>query len=611
MAKIGIALKMIYQGDQAPVVVNPSGWENYVDDNRSAILEFTMRQGASEPMRMITFCPTGMLIAQSINIDGRPSDLESIWLHIPDNADITGEEVRNLMMQANNLLLNKQRTKKEMEAIVARDYPDLTLYRNIQASPANGGVACRYIASVDELDTILGPSRYQAYYKPFKYIALLQRGGVVTPKQEVTDLTSEKFVDYVAVLRPSDQALAQAGLAGARILANDGNGSTKPISAVLWVNQGATLTFAAERPGFAPITWKYTANTSGELTLPGTTSDGWKKQVSLGDFRITSAKNSQPVRGAVIRINGRQLTSTLDIDESESVNADVEVSAPNFESRTRTINLSSPAPYSFVLEPKMFGNSLQVRLANGSVATLDYKSDNPNDRTSPLPGYTLQGNMLVPKPKSDVMMGVIGAVVGALAVGIIWLACWWFFSSDTEAELIQPEPEPVVVDQTAQAIRYLDNNTVWLADSLMKYPATQTLYEELKTYDFSKFNTHNELAQSARYQALSSAMVKNEQVIKAPNPGDNYPEYNNGNDFSINIEEYLNFISDPNRSHLNKATLPVQESTTDPAEPAKTDPAYNPIPDGHSGKAKNPRGVQPSTGGQETSGGQSSKLKDV
>ncbi len=581
MAKIGIALKMIYQGDQTPVVVNGSGWENYVDDNRSAILDFTFKPGSVEPMRMITFCPTGMLIVQSLNIDGRPSDLESIWLHIPDNADITGEEVRNLMLQANNLLLNKQRTMAQMQAIVAQEYPDLQIYRKSQASPAGGGVAFRYLSSVAELDDVLGPSRYQSYYKPYKYIALLQRGGIVTPKPDVADLSSEAVVCYVAVLPPSEQALAQYGLAGASLSIKQDAGRNVPLDSVRWVNKGATLTIVAQRPGFAPQSWKYKAEANGEITLPATPSTGWKKEIRLSDFRILSAKTSRPVSNATVTVNGRRLTSMLELDDKELAAATVEVSAPDFETNTRVINLEAPSPYTFALKGKTSDKALQVRLADGTLATLEYKSDNPYDQSSPLPGYLLQGNTLVPKAKSEWMDRILGAVAGALLVILVWVGYWWFFSRNTETEAPEPQPQPTAqVDPTAAAIHYLDSNPVWDADSLAKYPATQTLYAELKSYDFTKFLTqHAELNQSARYQELSEAMAANEKVIKTPREGDDYPVYDSKNDSTINIAAYIEFVSAPGRSHLNPRTLVVEERPTDPfdATPA-TAPTTPPMP---------------------------------
>lgn len=613
MAKIGIALKMIYQGDQTPVVVNGSGWENYVDDNRSALLEFTTKSGATEPMRMITFCPTGMLIVQSINIDGRPSDLESIWLHIPDKADITGEEVRNLMSQANNLLLNKQRTMAQMQAIVAREYSDLPVYRPSQASPTNGSVAFRYLSSVAELDAVLGPSRYQAYYKPYKYIALLQRGGVVSPKNGVTDLSAQPVIEYVAVLPPSGQTLAQAGLAGASLSIKNDNGRNMPIDQVRWVNQGAKLTIVAERPGFAPQTWQYIAEDNGEVSMPANQSTEWKKQVRREDFSILSSKSSKPVINPTITINGKQLISVLEISDKETVDATVEVSAPDFESRTRKINLSARPPFSFMLDPKMSGKALTVRLADGSIGTLEYKSDNPNDRTSPLQGYQLQGSALVPKPKSEWIDRILGAVVGAMFVGIIWAAYSWFFTPGPQAPTPEPVPVPPTPEQLVEsAIRYLDSNDVWELDSLAKYQVTQTIYNELKNYDFSKFLTaHPELAMSQRYQQLVAAMNANEKIIKTPGQGEDYPRYDSKNDSTINIASYIEFVSNPGRSHLNPSTLPVADQTSDlPAVKELPEPKPNPqttTPQKPGQSKKESAGNAP--GGQPTDNKQSSDIR--
>lgn len=584
MNKLGFTITRTNQGVAKLIECNKEDWSSRVVDVRDYLKLFSGLQGTDNSITFISFDEGGCFLNQLRAISGRAGDNLCGWIYIPNTIEITSEEIMDAYDFVEKILSqsNINDSKEKIEEFFSKEYKlKKHIFKYAPSSGEKYGV--RYIGRYSKKE-ILGKDCYQQYYSGYKAIFLVDPNGDVQPsnKQMFVDLTKEEIREACIFLPPSEKELK----GGIKIKLKNGSEFNSPI--LTYKNKEIELSFTRE--GFEPVKRPVTILEDGQKLELGSQSIEWKKTVERSMFKFfdqdehTHAEIKEYIR---IFINGTELTEQgLSISEKDCKCAKVEINASGYEIlKLEKVNLLNDR-HKIMLCRKEKSYESSIQLVNGREGRMIIESKYlPSKEESPLKGYDKDRGVLKLSSTFIYKQRLFGFLQG---LGALLLICACFFiyywidagspfpfinkektSAATEErndsrEKDQNEKETSY--QLADAIKYLDNNTVWDKSVMEKYPDLQGLFEAMNEFRLEELTKDwaFKLKDSKNFQKVCESAQKNLDKNWNPKQGTHQPTYNKPSDGQVNLTNYINWLSQDQTPQA-----PTQNEGFHPEEPIK------------------------------------------
>lgn len=586
MNKLGFTITRTNQGVAQLIECNKGDWSSKVVDVRDYLKLFSGLQGTDNSITFISFDEGGCFLNQLRAISGRAGDNLCGWIYIPNTIEITSEEIMEAYNFVKDILSqsNINDSKEKIEDFFSKEYHPKK-YR-IQYAPSSGEkYGVRFLGSGPSKKEILGKDCYQQYYSGYKAIFLVDPKGDVQPSKEqikkFVDLTKEEIREVCIFLPPSEDELK----GGTKIKFKNGSEFNSRI--LTYKNEKIELFFT--RKGFEPVKCLVTIHEDGQKLELGSQSIEWKKTVKRSMFKFfdqdehTHAEIKEYIR---IFINGTELTEQgLSISEKDCKCAKVEIHAPGYEILKRTENLLNDK-HEIKLCRKEKSCECSIQLVNGREGRMIIESKYlPPKEESPLQGYDYDRRVLKLSSTFIYKQRFLGFVQGLGALFLIY-ACFFIYSWINEGfplPFINKEKTSAAIEvnndstekkqdaketsyQLADAIKYLDNNTVWDKSVMEKYPDLQGLFDAMNEFRLEELTNGwaSKLNDSKNFQKVCESAQKNLDKSWNPKQGTHQPTYNKPSDGQINLTNYINWLSQDQTPQA-----PTQNEGFHPEEPIK------------------------------------------
>lgn len=583
MKKLGFTITRANQGVAKLIECNKGDWSSKVVDVRDYLKLFSGLQGTDNSITFISFDEEGCFLNQLRAISGRAGDNLCGWIYIPNTIDITSEEIKEAYEFVEKILSqsNINDSKEKIEDFFSKEYqPQKNIFKYAPSSGEKYGV--RYIGRYSKKE-ILGKNCYQQYYSGYKAIFLVDPNGDVQPSNEqmFVDLTKEDIREVCIFLPPSEEELK----GGTKIKFKNGSEFNSPI--LIYKNEKIELSFT--RKGFEPVKKLVTILEDGQKLELGSQPIEWKKTVKRSMFKFFDQDEHTPaeIKGYIrICINGTELTEQgLSISEKDCKSAKVEIHASGYEILKRTENLLNDR-YEIKLCRKEKSCEYGIQLVNGREGRMIIESKYlPPKEESPLKGYNKDRGVLKLSSTFIYKQRLFGFLQGLGALLLI-CACffiyYWidagypfpFINKEKTSAAIEERNDSREKDQNeketsyqlADAIKYLDNNTVWDKSVMEKYPDLQGLFEAMNEFRLEELTNKwsSKLGNSSRFQKVCESARQNLSNSWNPQQGSHKPTYNKPSDKQINLTNYINWLSQDQTPQA-----PTQNEGFHPEEPIK------------------------------------------
>lgn len=609
MNKIGFRIYRFKEGPSVGLTVNEGDWTKKVVDIRD-ILKLYNSEDESKFAMFMSFSENGAYITIARAISGRGGDNTAAWIYIPNNIEVTGNDIIPIIEVVKEELSASKSNVERLTQIFNKDY------RTTESADYMPSSSEKIFAKRDvgfyPLKDIIGEKRYQPIYSNYNVILIKDMDGMEIVDKNITDLSSEKMVETLVFCPPVKQDLPN----GVTVHFNTSGYPlfNKPVR----VYKSKHINLVFKRIGFEDIPYMDSVEENDQIC--GVPRFDWKKSISRDQFKVVAAHDSNVdlTDDATITVNNVELKwhQPILISEHDGQQAKVRFSVNGYEPAEEYIDLLHAATSITVkLHRAERAQSWKIELANGHTAVMDLRSKylSGDKYESPIKGYSREDGVLrytnfgVFKQRAiGFLMAVATFVVICLGVALFE----WFDNHNFEWQLGWPplkvekigsykaesstptEPysnnddETTPSDQSSvnedgslsKAIAYLDNEAgVWQRDSLIKYPELVGLFEELNSYEFSKIlNRDSKLRESKNFKKICDAININS--------GKQF----NGNfcgegDYSITVSNYEKKLNKPvdqpkasaNGGVASEAAKKAQKSSSNTPASQKT-PVNNP-----------------------------------
>lgn len=609
MNKIGFRIYRFKEGPSVGLTVNEGDWTKKVVDIRD-ILKLYNSEDESKFAMFMSFSENGAYITIARAISGRGGDNTAAWIYIPNNIEVTGNDIIPIIEVVKEELSASKSNVERLTQIFNKDY------RTTESADYMPSSSEKIFAKRDvgfyPLKDIIGEKRYQPIYSNYNVILIKDMDGMEIVDKNITDLSSEKMVETLVFCPPVKQDLPN----GVTVHFNTSGYPlfNKPVR----VYKSKHIKLVFKRIGFEDIPYMDSVEENDQIC--GVPRFDWKKSISRDQFKVVAAHDSNVdlTDDATITVNNVELKwhQPILISEHDGQQAKVRFSVNGYEPAEEYIDLLHAATSITVkLHRAERAQSWKIELANGHTAVMDLRSKylSGDKYESPIKGYSREDGVLrytnfgVFKQRAiGFLMAVATFVVICLGVALFE----WFDNHNFEWQLGWPplkvekigsykaesstptesysnnDDETTPSDQSSvnedgslsKAIAYLDNEAgVWQRDSLIKYPELVGLFEELNSYEFSKIlNRDSKLRESKNFKKICDAININS--------GKQF----NGNfcgegDYSITVSNYEKKLNKPvdqpkasaNGGVASEAAKKAQKSSSNTPASQKT-PVNNP-----------------------------------
>ena len=586
MNKLGFAIKLASQGAGNAIECNKGQWTSKVVDIREYLKLFNGLQGTDNIVTFMSFDEGGCFLTQLRAISGRMGDFLSGWIYIPNTIEVTGDDVMNTYNYVRNILSqsNLNDSIEDIEKFFSKEYPNQEyVAQYIPSSGEEFGV--RFIDVYYNMKEILDSDRYQPYYSNFRAIFLLDKNSEVKiAKEQVArfkDLTKFNIEKTCIFNAPSPEEVRLLGK-GTKIFFSN----KREFNSSVLTKKGDKIQLFAYREGFEPFTLPIVTIQENvqECTIDHRIVK-WKKRISHSMFTVFNSQRER-IDGVLISVNGVDIPTHQDLilGADDCRQATVKYSAPDYESFEERRNLLLNDYHEVVLKRKVKSYQATVELANGKFAEMTLESKYlPANYDSPLFGYDFDeeygGKKVLRMSSGFVWKQRLWGILAALAV-IMAIVAFKAFDSwvDTHkfkfglppweetrpAQQYTPdnsfESDEIAQDQTNNqsdfgiqdtvdtsieaAIKYLDNNDVWVKSEMEKYPDLKGLYDDMNSFELKVIleDWHRKLKESQNFKDICKSAQKTLDHNWNPKQGSHKPTYNQQNDEQINVTNYKNWL---------------------------------------------------------------------
>lgn len=572
--KLGIVIQAAEQGNQEIFQRNKEeSWANSIHELRKAMNGLTFSKDNSEPAIYVEFLgQEGYLLALAFPDHGgsRATDNITVWVHVPAMCDIPDVEMVKVIEQIKEVAKTGNFVSSPIfNKIADETYQDkgvlLPAVSTICSDPNASKYGVRRLSNFT-LKELFGNNIAQHEYAKYKGIFLLNKSvGFGNDFEEI----GAELKEVHTLPAPKSQEGFEPYI--------DVAGKDVPFTQAVEFPDGADVHIEWRKEGYKSISKK------AKVTA--------KEEDFQNSIKINAEKDIyREVHRDKIKVFGSDgksiesfevwLKDLLQVDPIIKVptrNAcPITIKADGYEDKeVRLKDLISDKGIKLEKESYTYRFALEGSKEEYILTTQRRLTKSPIKYYS---AYDVISEKGVNKLSYDgiwqkVMYFGIGFGACLLAIGLC--VGWNVFVMDREFKfedkqetgLTAPQDEGYTLTDMQKAFNYLESNDTWHKDSLDRFDATRGLFDELNEFEVNKIKDRNATLNNDKLGKIVEAL---EQIPADSRPGTHDGKYNTKDDKQININNYINSIT-------NTAT---PQSQTTPSVPQQNDvPTQAPAPD--------------------------------
>ena len=575
--KLGIVVQAANQGNQDIFQKNKEeGWAKSIDDLRIPMGGLAFSNDDTEPAIYIKFLgEKGYLLALVFTDRGgsRSGDNTTVWVHVPAACDISNTETVEVIEQIKEIAKTGNFVSSPIyDKIAGKTYPDkgvlLPAVSTICSDPKASKYGVRRLSDFT-LQELLGNNIAQQVYAKYKGIFLLNKS--VGFGNNFEELGAEEPKEVRTLQAPKSQEGFEPYIVVAR--------EDVPFTKAVEFSDGADVCIKWKKEDYKAISKpaKVTAKEEDfQKIIKIDASKDIYKEVHRDNIKV-SGSDGNSIANFEVWLNRlpedrkifyvptrRECKITIKADEYE----DKDVTLKELTSDKGIKLEKKQYTYRFALEgsKEEYILTTQRRLTKSPI-----KGYSADDDISEKDVNHLSYDSILQK----IMYFGIGLGACLLAVGLY--VGWNVFVMDRELKFVDKQEAGQTATQDEdftptdtdmqKAFNYLESNDTWHKDSLDRFDATCGLFDELNEFEVNKIKDRNATLNNDKLGKIVEAL---EQIPADSRPGTHDGKYNTKDDKQININNYINSIT-------NTAT---PQSQTTPSVPQQNDvPTQVPAPD--------------------------------
>lgn len=597
MKKLGFILKNTNGGESEAYSINKGdSWAQYASDARSAIKELKGFDESAKIVYLIKFLGNAGYLLGVIKSrpqgSGRPFDNSAAWVFVPSTAIVSGPETEKVLTGVVDAISGRTGTDKTaLEKIFNEEYPEKKVKKPAIGritSASDGGYALRFFNGDFTLPELLGENLAQVEYAKYKGVFLvhekdgfkLQSGNELNfnPKPIFTIRPFGKIDNFEAYIEDS------------------------LFDSPIEVPAGSIVNVKWEKKGYRSIPKSAQILNNEDAQKLVISPNEYKKIIKRSDFEVRSDEGY--TINFTIKISGKEMNGKeMDIPEGLYNNGvDLIIQAKDYEGYSKKgVRLDSQKPMKITLKRKIHHYEFTIPLQRGCCEHLETTISIDTKSTlseSPIEGYSLVYDTISERGNNELepefnkliyKLKYIGIGIASCVVVILLYAGWkafdkyefnfgWPLFVEKSEEVVDSPDSGVQADDAqlggeieSDAVKYLNNATIWHKDSLDAYVETKGMFDELNTFDKDalKDRFDNGLSGVAKLDEIvkaledASANGRNVNAGKEKNDG----KYNRPNDKGIDVENYINWIKSSPHSFV--VDNPQPSTTTTPVKQSK------------------------------------------
>lgn len=570
--KLGIVIQAANQGNQEIFQRNKEqSWANSIHELRKPMNGLTFSKDDTEPAIYVEFLgEKGYLLALVFSDRARDADNATVWVHVPAGCNISSAETVEVIEQIKEVAKTGNfKSNPIFDEIADKTYQDkgvlVPAVSTICSAPKASKYGVRRLSNFT-LKELFGNNIAQHEYAKYKGIFLLNQS--VGFGNDFEELGAE-----LKKVRTLQAPKSQEGFEPYIVVAREDVPFTKAVE----FPDGADVHIEWRKEGYRAIS-KSAKVTEKEEDFQNSIKINAEKDIYrevhrdkikvfgsdgnlITNFKVWRKGLPQEDRSIYVPTRGK---SQITIKAEEYEDKDVTLKELTSD---KGIKLEKKLHhYRFALE----GSKEEYILTTQRRLT-----------KSPIKGYSADddisekyvNNLSYDGILQKIMYFGIGLGACLLAVGLY--VGWNVFVMDREPKFVDKQEagqtatqdEDDTLTDTQKALNYLQNNDTWHKDSLDRFDATHGLFDELNEFEVNKIKDRNATLNNDKLGKIVEAL---EQIPADSRPGTHDGKYNTKDDKQININNYINSIT-------NTAT---PQSQTTPSVPQQNDvPTQAPAPD--------------------------------
>lgn len=599
--KLGFILKTTNSGDGEAFSINKEEiWARYATEVRSYIKELHNFDGTSKTVILVRFHGSDGYMISIIKArpegSGRENDNTAAWIHFPAKIKISEDETYNIIqLVTNELSARKGINRTILEEVFSKEYEvknALLTATEFIRSPKEGRIGYRYYGgkgSNFQLKELLGDSIAQAVYNKYKGVFFIDRLSEIT--MDYKEIQADIY-EICMIEPPQDIKYNFTPYIGSIRF-------TAPIE----ITKNALVPIVLKKNGYADVKKEISVSNPNISIEP----KEYRRCIQKAWFHAYDCKNNESLTSKIsIKVDGQYFNNgVLYVTENLDNHHDVEIQCNGYEPYKNNIIIqdgiriglkAEEYEKTFIL-PKQDGNGLDAH------ATVTIKTKK-NSQSMPLKGYTVEGdkflcynNNIGLKIKWFFIGFISLFVIGALYQGYVAideffdghkLQLGWPIIVEKHIETTTNEGEITLESETEQpqainlddkAIKYLNNNSVWVKDSLDNYKITEGLFEAMNELNLNlltnkKYATLQDQCDNFRSIVNAANMCLDEKIDVQTLIGGHY--ISDPSDKKITVSRYIKWLQDaPNRVVQENYTTEESKTTNKPQNNSNKDSSTN------------------------------------
>lgn len=572
--KLGIVIQAANQGNQEIFQRNKEqSWANSIHELRKPMNGLTFSKDDTEPAIYVEFLgEKGYLLALVFSDRARDADNATVWVHVPAGCNISSAETVEVIEQIKEVAKTGNfKSNPIFDEIADKTYQDkgvlVPAVSTICSAPKASKYGVRRLSNFT-LKELFGNNIAQHEYAKYKGIFLLNQS--VGFGNDFEELGAE-----LKKVRTLQAPKSQEGFEPYIVVAREDVPFTKAVE----FSDGADVCIKWKKEDYKAISKpaKVTAKEEDfQKIIKIDASKDIYKEVHRDNIKV-SGSDGNSIANFEVWLNRlpedrkifyvptrRECKITIKADEYE----DKDVTLKELTSDKGIKLEKKQYTYRFALEgsKEEYILTTQRRLTKSPI-----KGYSADDDISEKDVNHLSYDSILQK----IMYFGIGLGACLLAVGLY--VGWNVFVMDRELKFVDKQEAGQTATQDEdftptdtdmqKVFNYLESNDTWHKDSLDRFDATRGLFDELNEFEVNKIKDRNATLNNDKLGKIVEAL---EQIPADSRPGTHDGKYNTKDDKQININNYINSIT-------NTAT---PQSQTTPSVPQQNDvPTQAPAPD--------------------------------
>lgn len=567
--KLGLILKLTSEGEREVFSLNKNDvWGKYASDARTSTKELTNFDETAKMVFSLRFLGTDGILICIVKArpqgSGRPFDNTAAWIHIPAKMNISGNEIVSIIEKVKDVI-SAHKEIDSLKSVFEIEYPnkdvlfsDLSLVK----SDDSAEFAARSYGNGTEyaLHELLGNYIVQKEYNDYKGIFLLETSSGISLKNN--NILKSK-IKPICTVNPPDENMG--------FRANIGNPLTSFNKSIEVFDQ-TRITVLWKKEGYSEIRKEFIASYENTNKSPiGIEIDPseCKRIVLRSWIKVYNKESNRPIGNCSITINGQSFSSDkMEILESDfDKGVQLKVSSRGYEDNI-TNNIILNDRIKIKMDELVHKKEYILPVEEGKGLSVDARITIETRREYnglPLKGYySDHGNLL--RYSNNLKLKIKYFVFGFASLICVGLLYAGYEAADRfmdnhvirfalpPIQKIEEEKNEITYDNSdsekkeisnsensakAVAIEYLENNSIWVKDSLDAYPYLEGLYNDLNEFNFEKLRIEwkNKLNDSQKFSNVIDTINKLENSQKG-----RY-NLNADKDKDIKIDDYIKRIS--------------------------------------------------------------------